>query len=148
MNTKHGTSKRDNANLCSSSSESFLNKFKNLPLSSSSTPLIKRPKNEHNLEITNNSNSSLVLELDINLQIMSYHEKIQIIKQEHVNELYILQNQYLNDVQMLKLQVYDLENKNRMLRNSNIKLTQTVGKLQKKVSACYCKTSHYVQLLK
>ena len=92
MNTKHGTSKRDNANLCSSSSESFLNKFKNLPLSSSSTPLIKRPKNEHNLEITNNSNSSLVLELDINLQIMSYHEKIQIIKQEHVNELYILQN--------------------------------------------------------
>ena len=49
---------------------------------------------------------------------------------------------------MLKLQVYDLENKNRMLRNSNIKLTQTVGKLQKKVSACYCKTSYYVQLLK
>ena len=57
------------------------------------------------------SNSSLVLELDINLQIMSYHEKIQIIKQEHVNELYILQNQYLNDVQMFKLQVQDLENK-------------------------------------
>ena len=25
---------------------------------------------------------------------------------------------------------------------------QTVGKLQKKVSACYCKKSHYVQLLK
>ena len=35
-----------------------------------------------------------------------------------------------------------------MLKNSNIKLTQTVGKLQKKVSACYCKKSHYVQLLK
>ena len=33
---------------------------------------------------------------------------------------------------MLKLQVQDLENKNRMLRNSNIKLTQTVGELQKK----------------
>ena len=72
--------------------------------------------------------------------MISYDEKIQRIKQEHVNELYILQNQYLNDVQMLKLQVQDLENKNRMLRNSNIKLTQTVGKLQKKVSACYCKS--------
>ena len=35
-----------------------------------------------------------------------------------------------------------------MLINSNIKLTQTVGKLQKKVSACNCKQSHYVQLLK
>ena len=70
---------------------------------------------------------------------MSYDEKIQRTKQEHVNELYILQNQYLNDVQMLKLQVQDLENKNRMLRIFNIKLTQTVGKLQKKVSACYCK---------
>ena len=35
-----------------------------------------------------------------------------------------------------------------MLRNSNIKLTQTVGKLQKKVSACYCKKLHYNQLLK
>ena len=33
---------------------------------------------------------------------------------------------------MFKLQVQDLENKKRMLRNSNIKLTQTVGKLQKK----------------
>ena len=33
----------------------------------------------------------------------------------------------------------DLENKNRILRNSDIK---------KKVSACYCKNSHYVQLLK
>ena len=54
---------------------------------------------------------------------MSYDEKIHRTKQEHVNELYILQNQYLNDVQMLKLQVQDLENKNRMLRIFNIKLT-------------------------
>ena len=35
-----------------------------------------------------------------------------------------------------------------MLRNSNITLTQMVGKLQKKISACYCKKSHYVQLLR
>ena len=96
--------------MCSSS-ESVLNNFKNLPLPSSSTPLIKRPKNQHNLENTNNSNSSQVLEPDIDLQIMSYDEKIPRIKQEHVNELYTLQNQYLNDVQMLKLQVQDLENK-------------------------------------
>ena len=81
-NTKHGTSKRNNANLCSSSSESVLNNFKNLPLPSSSAPLIKRPKNEHNLEITNNNNSFQVLELDINLQIMLYDEKIQRIKQD------------------------------------------------------------------
>ena len=79
---------------------------------------------------------------------MSYDEKIHRTKQEHVNELYILQNQYLNDALMHKLQVQDLENKNRMLRIFNIKLTQTVGKLQKKVSACYCKKSYYVQLLK
>ena len=46
---------------------------------------------------------------------------------------------------MLKLQLQDLEIKNRMLRNFNI--TENVGKLQKKVSACYCKKSHYVQLL-
>ena len=52
-----------------------------------------------------NNNSSQVLESDIDLQIKSYDEKIQIIKQEHVNELYILQNQHLNDVQMRKLQV-------------------------------------------
>ena len=78
----------------------------------------------------------------------SYGEKIQRIKQEHVNELYILQNQYLNDVQMLKLQAQDLENKNRMLRNSNIKLMQTVGNSQKKVSTCYCRKSHYDQLLR
>ena len=78
----------------------------------------------------------------------SYGEKIQKIKQEHVNELYILQNQYLNYVQMLKLQAQDLENKNRMWRNSKIKLMQTVGKLQKNVSACYCRKSHYVQLLR
>ena len=128
-NRKHGTPKQDNADLCSSSSESVLDNFKNLPLPSSSTPLIKRPKNQHNLENTNNNNSSQVLEPDIDLQIMSYDEKIQRKKLEHVNELYILQNQYLNDVQMLKLQVQDLENKNRMLRNSNAKLTQTVGKL-------------------
>ena len=51
---------------------------------------------------------------------MSYDEKIQRIKQKHVNELYILQKQCLNDVQMPK----DLENKSRMYRNSNIKLTQ------------------------
>ena len=49
---------------------------------------------------------------------------------------------------MVKLQVQDLENKNRMLRNSNINLTQTVRKLQKKVSACYCKKSHNVSLLR
>ena len=53
---------------------------------------------------------------------MSYDEKIQRIKQKHVNELYILQKQCLNDVQMPK----DLENKNRMYRNSNIKLTQKI----------------------
>ena len=147
---KAWTSKQGKANLCSSSSsESVLNTFKNLLLpSSSSTPLIKRPKNEHNLKNANNSNSSHVLEPDTDLQIMSYDEKIHRTKQEHVNELYILQNQYLNDALMHKLQVQDLENKNRMLRIFNIKLTQTVGKLQKKVSACYCKKSYYVQLLK
>ena len=107
------------------------------------------PSMNYDLENTNNDNSSQVLEPDIDLQMMPYDEKSQRIKQEHVNELYILQNQYLNDVvNDLKLQVQDLENKNRMLRNSNIKLTQTVGKLQKKVSACYCKKSNYVQLLK
>ena len=50
-------------------------------------------------------------------------------------------------MQMLKLQVEHLENKNSTLKNSSIKLAQTVRKLQKKVSACYCKKSHYVQLL-
>ena len=118
--------------MCSSSSESVLNNFKNLPLPSTSTPLIKRPKNEQNLENTNNNNSSQVLEPDIDSQMTSYDEKIQRIKQERVNELYMLQNQYLNDVQMLKLQVQDLEKEIRMLRmlrNSNIKPKQTVGKL-------------------
>ena len=41
----------------------------------------------------------------------SYDEKIQRIKEEHVDELYVLQNQHLNDVQMLTLEVQDLENK-------------------------------------
>ena len=45
-----------------------------------------------------------------------------------MNELNILQNQYLDDVQMLKLQVPHLENRNRMLINFSIKPTQTVGK--------------------
>ena len=45
-----------------------------------------------------------------------------------MNELNILQNQYLDDVQMLKLQVPHLENRNRMLINFSIKATQTVGK--------------------
>ena len=40
----------------------------------------------------------------------------------------MLQNQYLNDVQMLKLQVQHLENKNRMLIDFKIKATQTVEK--------------------
>ena len=44
----------------------------------------------------------------------------------------LLQNQYLNDVQMFNLQMKDLENKNRMLRNSNINLAQRVGKYYKK----------------
>ena len=44
----------------------------------------------------------------------------------------LLQNQYLNDVQMLNLQMKDLENKKRMLRNSNINLTQRAGKYYKK----------------
>ena len=60
-NTKHGTPKQDNVDLCSSSSEFVLNKFKNLPLPSTSTPVNKRPKNEHNLGNTNNNNSSQVL---------------------------------------------------------------------------------------
>ena len=45
------------------------------------------------------------------------------------------------------MQVQHLENKNKTFRNLNIKLTHTVRKLQKKVSAYYCKKSHYVQLL-
>ena len=47
---------------------------------------------------------------------------------------------------MFKLPVQDLENKKRMLRNSNIKLTQTVRKLQKK-SICML-LYYYVKLLK
>ena len=44
-NTRHWTPKQDNVDLCSSSSESVLNNFKNLPLyHQTSTPLIKRPK--------------------------------------------------------------------------------------------------------
>ena len=74
-------------------------------------------------------------------------KKTQRMKQEHVNELYILQGEYLNDAQVLKLQLQHLENKNSMLWNSNIKLTQTEEKLLKKVFACYCKKSHYVHLL-
>ena len=89
-NTKHGTPKQDNVDLCSSSSEFVLNKFRNLLLPSTSTPVNKRPKNEHNLGNTNNNNSSQVLEPNIDLQITSDNEKIQRIKQEHVNELYIL----------------------------------------------------------
>ena len=50
-NTKYWTPKQDNVDLCSSSSESVLNNFKNLPLPSRSTPLITRPQNDHNLEI-------------------------------------------------------------------------------------------------
>ena len=45
--------------------------------------------NEHNLENTNNDNSCQVLEPDIDLQMTSYDEKIQRIKQEHRIELYI-----------------------------------------------------------
>ena len=89
-NTKHGAPKQDNVDLCSSTSEFLLNKSRNLPLPSTSTPVNKRPKNEHNLGNTNNNNSSQVLEPNIDLQITSDNEKIQRIKQEHVNELYIL----------------------------------------------------------
>ena len=64
-NAKHGAPKQDNVDLCSSSLESVLNNFENLPLLSTSTPLIKRPKNEHNLENTNNNNSSQVLEPEL-----------------------------------------------------------------------------------
>ena len=64
-NTKHRTSKQDQVDLRSSSSESVLNNFKKLPLPSTSTPLIKRPKNEHNLENTNNNNRSKVLEISL-----------------------------------------------------------------------------------
>ena len=64
-NAKHGTPKQDNVDLCSNSSEPLLNNFKNLPLPSTSTPLIKRPKNEHNLENTNHNNNSQVLEPEL-----------------------------------------------------------------------------------
>ena len=73
--------------MCSSSSECILNNFKNFPLPSTSTPLIKRPKNEHNLENANNNNSSQVLEPDNDLQMTLYDEKIPIRKQVHVTEL-------------------------------------------------------------
>ena len=64
-NAKHGTPKEDNVDLCSSSLESVLNNFKNLPLPSTSTPLIKRHKNKHNFENTNHNNSSQVLESEL-----------------------------------------------------------------------------------
>ena len=57
-NAKHGTSKQDNVDWHNSSSESVLNNFKNLSLPSTSTPLIKRLKNEHILGNTNNNNDS------------------------------------------------------------------------------------------
>ena len=82
--------------MYSISSKSVLDNFKNLPLPATSTPLIKRSKNPHNLENTNNNNISQALETDIDLKITSIDENIQRIKQEHVNELYIFQNQYLN----------------------------------------------------
>ena len=55
-NAKHGTSKQDNVDWYNSSSESVLNNCKNLSLPSTSTPLIKRLKNEHILGNTNNNN--------------------------------------------------------------------------------------------
>ena len=69
-----------------------------------------------------------VIEPDIDCKLRHMIKKNRRIKQEHINELNILQNQYLNDVQMLKLQVPHLENRNRMLINFSIKPTQTVGK--------------------
>ena len=69
-----------------------------------------------------------VIEPDIDCKLRHMMKKIQRIKQEHVNELNILQSQYLNDVQMLKLQVEHLENRNRMLINYSIKPTEAVGK--------------------
>ena len=39
-----------------------------------STPLIKRPRNEHNLDNTNNNNSFQVLEPDIDLHVTLYNE--------------------------------------------------------------------------
>ena len=68
--------KQNNADLCSSSSpESVLNNFKNLPSTSTSTSLIKRLENEHNLENTNNNNSSRVLEPDIDFQMSHMMKK-------------------------------------------------------------------------
>ena len=61
-NTKPGTPKRDNVDLCISSSEFALNNLNNLPLPSTSTLLIKRSKNQHNLENTNDNNNYQVLE--------------------------------------------------------------------------------------
>lgn len=77
--------KQDNLDLCNSKSESALENFKNLPSPPTSTLLIKRPKIEHSLEKTNKNNSSQVLEPDIDLQMTSYNEKIQRMKQKHVN---------------------------------------------------------------
>lgn len=48
--------KQDNLDLCNSSSESAVENFKNLPSPPTSTLIIKRPKNAHNLENTNNYN--------------------------------------------------------------------------------------------
>ena len=58
--------KQDNLDLCNSSSESALENFKNLPSPPTSTLLIKRPKNAHNLENTNSYNIFKALENKVN----------------------------------------------------------------------------------
>lgn len=64
----------------------FLTNLRNdLYFPQTSTLLIKRPKIEHSLEKTNKNNSSQVLEPDTDLQMTSYNEKIQRMKQKHVN---------------------------------------------------------------
>ena len=84
-NTKHEMPKQDHLDLCNSSSGSVLSNFKNLFLPPTSTPLIKRSKNAHNLENTNNNYiSQYFLETDTDLKIMSIDEAIQRIKQKHV----------------------------------------------------------------
>ena len=64
--TKHEMPKQDNLDLCNSQSESALENFKNLPSPPTSTLLIKRPKNAHNLENTNNYNIFKALENKVN----------------------------------------------------------------------------------
>ena len=77
--------RQDHLDLCNSSSGSVLSNFKNLFLPPTSTPLIKRSKNAHNLENTNNNYiSQYFLETDTDLKIMSIDEAIQRIKQKHV----------------------------------------------------------------